>query len=182
MNNLEKQLNCLPKGKLRRKADLKIRWRIYILMAQKRFDNLYIYRHRWAAGTVLALFVLIFVIPGYVYASPSVNRLNFLYPVKQAMENVEVTLKKDPVAKFNTLEKFTQKRLAEINTMAKSGAKADKQAIINTMDEALKLNLQAGMEMEKIKKSDDRAAAKKTLQERRKITRNYYRPQQLMSA
>jgi hypothetical protein len=77
------------------------------------------------------------------------------------MEKVEVTLNKDPVAKFNTLEKFTEKRLAEINKITKSGVKADKQAIIYTMDDALKLNLQASQEMEKIKKNDDRAVAEK---------------------
>lgn len=150
MINLEEQLNKLPKGRLRLKADLKIKSGLYILIWQKRLAFLLMPKYRLVYGAAMAVFCLTIIVPAYAYSSPAVNSSSWLYPVKQAIENLEIKMAAEPAAKVNVLEKLADRRLAEAENLSKKNAGETGHLIKSTINEALNLNALADDELVKL--------------------------------
>ena len=160
MINIEEQLKKLPKAKLSRQADYIIRLKLYRLFWQKRFAGQKFYQPKFAPVLGLFLFMLI-AVPAYAYFNPSVNSSHFLFPVKTTIEQVELGLSFSPVAKYQTLEKITGKRLAELEKLSAEPSQAKTEAIINTVKAAIDYNQEADNELSKISNIKDLQAAKK---------------------
>ena len=58
------------------------------------------------------LLMLLIIVPGYAYASSSVTQGHLLYPVKTAIERVELNLSRTPEAQVKTYEKLAERRLS----------------------------------------------------------------------
>ncbi len=119
MDNLEKNLSQLPKVTLSKKADLKIRLRIYRAMffaSGKSFVQTFLHPHSLLAK-ISYLSLLIFVLLGStaVYAANNdhITPGHSLYPVKKTIENVEQQLSITKKSKVETLNKLSERRLKE---------------------------------------------------------------------
>jgi len=147
MNNLEQQLNKLPKGRLRLIANIKIRWRLYLLFWQRRIASLSLALVRvklLPATTILIALALVLIIPTYAYASSNVTVGHFLYPVKQVIENIEIAVAISPVAKVNTYTKMAERRLAEASQLSQRQInQTTNQALTKTVNQAVVLEEQA---------------------------------------
>ncbi|NTW22960.1 hypothetical protein HGA34_05505 [Candidatus Falkowbacteria bacterium] len=117
---LEKLLGSLPKKKLSRKADLKIRfnlWRIQISQAWQEFDLSM--AKGWQAGLASGLIMLIGLSSTgvYAYSSDKVNRQSRLYPIKRTLENIEKSVTKKAASQPALQAKFASRRFAEARTL-----------------------------------------------------------------
>ena len=146
MESLEKQLNSLPKAKLGLKADLRIRFALYRELLKRGlpvFGRGFLLKPA-AALAILALLVAC-IVPGYAYASGNVTRGSFLYPVKLAVEQVELKLAINENFKAETLAKFSLRRLSEAKVLAeKDGGSEQEDNLKKTIDEAVALHREAG--------------------------------------
>lgn len=61
------------------------------------------------------------LLTSYASASPQVTRESVLYPLKQAVENLQLSLASDPADRVETLLKFAEKRGNEAEFLSKSG-------------------------------------------------------------
>lgn len=118
MDNLEKILNNLPKNKLSRRADLKIKFRLYRLLVLDYLKNLFAFNHKLSLlnkGLVAAMvLVLIFSATSiFAYASDSVVPGNIIYPLKKAVEKLEQNIAPSKTAKIAAYEKQSVRRLEE---------------------------------------------------------------------
>ncbi len=118
MDNLEKILNNLPKNKLSRRADLKIRFQLYRLMVFAYLKRLFVFNHELSflnKGLVAAMvLVLIFSATSiFAYASDSVVPGNIIYPLKKAVEKIEQNIAPNKTAKIAAYEKQSVRRLEE---------------------------------------------------------------------
>lgn len=117
MKKIEEQLNKLPKARLPIAADLKIRYRIYVMMIKRYGEKITIYKFftakRAFALAVVMLLAAIISVPSYAYASPEVVRGNILYPLKRLAEKVELSLPMSAQTKAVVYEKNAARRLAE---------------------------------------------------------------------
>jgi hypothetical protein len=118
MDMLEKILNSLPKNKLSRYADFKIRFQLYRLMFFAYLKKLFTFNHQLSLfnkGLVAALVVI--VIFGatsiFAYASDSVVPGNIIYPLKKAVEKLEQNIAPSKAAKIAVYEKQSVRRLEE---------------------------------------------------------------------
>jgi hypothetical protein len=124
MDNLEKNLLNLPKPKLSKKADLKIKVRIYLFLFAKSLDrvaNLFASKRSLLSRVVFTLIVALVILGGAsVYASTSdeITLGNVFYPLKKTIENVEQNLALTKTSQINTLNKFSEKRLKEALNLA----------------------------------------------------------------
>lgn len=158
MDNLEKQLLDLPKPKLSKKADFRIKSKIYFFVFYrntKRFfqvsDNV---RH-FFVRMALSVLVIIFVLTStslYAYADDSITLGDTLYPLKKVVENLEQKITVDKNSKVDTLGKISEKRakealnLVQENKEVQNGGEDDsnhniKQTInevVNNIDSAMK--------------------------------------------
>ena len=168
MNNLEQQLNKLPKGRLRPIANLKIRWRLYLLLWQKRLVNLslvFVKVKLLPVSAILVMVMIIVVVPTYAYASSNVTVGHFLYPIKQALEKAELAVAITPVAKVNTYTKMAERRLAEASQLSQHQInQTTNQALIQTINQAVVLEEQA------VKQTTDLAAGEKANQAQVNVT------------
>jgi len=126
---LEKLLNQLPKKKLSRVADFKIRFRLLKIQLKQ---SLQLTTPSFALNwqTVLAIFLIAIVSLSstgvYAYTSENVNRQSPLYPIKRTLENIEKSTAKNPTAQSNLQAKLAARRLAEAKTLiAKSTNQKD---------------------------------------------------------
>ena len=118
MDNLEKKLNNLPRARLRRRADLRIRFRLYAAILKKRLapeKMRFSWNFRALAGSVLLLILI--VVPGYAYAGVNVVPGDFLYPLKMKLEEIELSLARKK-KKVEIYAELSAKRLAEAKVLA----------------------------------------------------------------
>ena len=150
MDNLEELLTRLPQPKLRRRTDLKIKFRIYTMALGESVAGL---RHRLFVRrpilrlVAVSLGALVLLLSGtsiYAYANPSLTPGDTLYPLKRVVEDIEATLAVTPEARVNTLQKFSERRLQEALHLSQeprdkvSEESNDRagQSIMDTIDEA----------------------------------------------
>jgi len=114
MDNLDKLLSALPKNKLRRRADFKIKFRLYRLIFLNKLETAFDFS-ALNKGWVLAFGVLLIfsTTSVYAYASDDVIPGNQLYPLKIAIEKIEQKIAVTPVAKIETYNKLSARRLQE---------------------------------------------------------------------
>ena len=144
MDNLEKKLNNLPRARLRRRADLKIRFRLYAAILKKRLapeKMRFSWNFRALAGSVLLLILI--VVPGYAYAGTNVVPGDFLYPLKMKLEEIELSLARKK-NKAEIYAELSAKRLAEAKVLATTidKPKTEEKIKIN-LDKALLLRERA---------------------------------------
>ena len=115
---LEKILNNLPKNKLSRRADLRIKFQLYRLLAFAYLKRLFSFNHELSLlnkGLVAAMvLVVIFGATSiFAYASDSVVPGNIIYPLKKAVEKLEQNIAPSKTAKIAAYEKQSVRRLEE---------------------------------------------------------------------
>lgn len=147
MDNLEKNLSNLPKPKLRRMADFKIKFRIYSFMFGKSIKNLavlFLHPHSLALRvSYMILAIVVFLGAGGVYAANNENIIpgHSLYPLKKTVETVEQTLSFTKESQVNTLNKISERRLKEAINLATDNKKIEsdeqenKESIGRNLDE-----------------------------------------------
>jgi hypothetical protein len=118
MDMLEKILNNLPKNKLSRRADLRIKFQLYRLLAFAYLKRLFSFNHELSLlnkGLVAAMvLVVIFGATSiFAYASDSVVPGNIIYPLKKAVEKLEQNIAPSKTAKIAAYEKQSVRRLEE---------------------------------------------------------------------
>lgn len=127
--SIEQLLSKLPKQKLSRVADFKIRFRLlrFYLSQRWQLPDLSL-ANGWQAGLAMALIVFVGLSSTgvYAYSSDKVNRQNPLYPIKRTLENIEKTAFRGPAAQSSFQAKLATRRLAEANTLINDSADLDK--------------------------------------------------------
>jgi hypothetical protein len=118
MDNLEKILNSLPKNKLSRFADLKIRFQLYRLLTFAYLKKLFVFNHQvslFNRGLVAAMIVVIIfgATSIFAYASAGVVPGNIIYPLKKVVEKLEQNIAPSKTAKIAVYEKQSVRRLEE---------------------------------------------------------------------
>lgn len=151
MDNLEELLTALPKNKISRTADLKIRFKLYRLIIQNRLNNffdLFVWqltplKKIWALALVILL--LFGTTSVYAYASSDVVPGSQLYPLKIAIEKIEQKITVDNSAKIVNLEKFSTRRLEEAVNLSEKNQKTNRVVAANvaTNNENIKNNIAA---------------------------------------
>jgi len=145
MDKIFKQLNALPKFKLRRRAELKLRFRLIKIIWQKKYrlsGDFIVVKHFAPAAAVFVALCLVIIIPTYSYASSGVTYGHVLYPIKQTIEKVELALASEPEAKVAKIEKFATRRLAEAEALSEDYSE-DNKALINTIEKAVELKTES---------------------------------------
>lgn len=173
-DQIERLLNSLPKKKLSRAADLKIRFRLLrIQLAQAWHAADFSLAKGWQAGlaSILVLLIGLSGTGAYAYASDKVNRQSRLYPIKRTLETIEKTAAKSPAARTSLESKLAARRLAEARTLIDSSA--DPAGISDALDLTLteaRQNIEsANKDLEAIESAADRdQAAEKLGAENRK--------------
>lgn len=125
MNKLEKQMKNLPKARLSRRRNLRLRWLIYKEMIKQYRARPFgqwelVWQHLVPAGVIIVVLALIVVIPGYSYASDQVTHGHWLYPVKESIEKVELGLADSEEEKTKVYNKLLDRRLAEAKVISHS--------------------------------------------------------------
>ncbi|MCK5509953.1 hypothetical protein KAI65_00210 [Candidatus Parcubacteria bacterium] len=159
MDNLEKQLNNLPKKKLDMRADYLLRFKFYRAMWQKKVDMYVQYfsfkRHLPPLAAALVLISLIVGIPGYAYANENITAVHYLYGVKKTVEKVELALVFSEKEKQEKQEKLIVRRLNEAEILSQNtGSKKYNLALVETINEAMKLREELEEEIKAIKKQE----------------------------
>lgn len=153
MDNLEKQLNRLPKARLRVGADASLRLKLHLVIWRERLEGFRV----WLSPSprlAVAFLVLIFLfttlsVPVYAYTSNSVTSEHFLYPVKQTVEKIELGLSLSPESKAETLVKISNHRLDEAVVLSN---KKNSEALQKSLNEVVSLNQKAQDELLNAKK------------------------------
>lgn len=159
MNNLEKQLNKLPRARLGKVADLKIRLRLYYFIISEKLalmKKAFVIRRTSFSYAVVAIIILslVVVVPGYAYASPDVIPGHVLYPVKRGLENIELNLPSAPENKAETYVKMADRRLAEAKAISETEEDEIKPSVLaQTINEAVEMNYKAKEEIALVKES-----------------------------
>jgi hypothetical protein len=134
MNNIEKQLNNLPKGRLSRRADFSIRYKLMKAGLQQKFSGLnfnFLTSARLRpVMAVLVILVLVFssVTSAYAYNSDQVTRASMLYPVKRGLEQIESQFATTPAAQVRLHNKFAERRIAEAQFLSDIGSASSTEA------------------------------------------------------
>jgi hypothetical protein len=119
MENLEQQLSQLPKAKLSKKADFKIKFKIYTFILSKNLQKLlqaFLHPHSLVAKVslmALAIFVLLGGTAVYAVNNNNITPGSALYPLKKSVENVEQQLSLTKKSKVDTLNKLSERRVKE---------------------------------------------------------------------
>jgi hypothetical protein len=119
MNNFEKQLNNLPKGRLSRRADLMIRQKLMNAGLKQSFFglkfNFFPIPSLRPALAMVVILVLVFsgVTSAYAYNSDQITRASMLYPVKRGLETIESRFATTPAAQVQFHNKLAERRIAE---------------------------------------------------------------------
>ncbi len=147
MENLEKLLSTLPKNKLSRSADIKIKFSLYRLILQNRLAKFFDFsvwhlstsNKAWAFG--LFLLLILGTTSFYAYASNDILPGSQLYPVKIALEKIEQKMTPNNSAKIANLEKFSERRLSEAVSLSQKEQKTTQEA--QRINEDIKKNIAA---------------------------------------
>lgn len=92
----------------------------------------------WKFALAPVMILLLVVLPAFAYASPSVNKEHWLFPVKKAMESIEYEIAAEE-KKVEKLEKFAERRLDEVEQMV-SQEEYKPETVVSTMAEVQNLN------------------------------------------
>ncbi|MDA3840150.1 MAG: DUF5667 domain-containing protein [Patescibacteria group bacterium] len=146
MNKLDKQLNSLPKPKMSLVKKMNLKYKLYVLIIQESFSFEFLlnrkFQHR--AISFVLLLSLLFGLPLYSYASPGVNEKHILYPVKLAIEKIELKVANTDIEKQEKYEKFSERRLSEAEVLSENiKENEDRVAISNTIKAAVALKEKA---------------------------------------
>ena len=156
MDKFDDQLNKLPKFKLGRRADLRIRWHFFASRWQRsRADwlvGLKSPRFRLAAVS-LVLLALVIYIPSYSYASASVTEGHWLYPIKHTIETVEINLQTTPEDQAVVNAKMAERRLEEAAYLAERTGSQEAQ-VADTIKKALVFDQASEAALEKVAPSE----------------------------
>ncbi len=158
MDNLEKELNKLPKARLSKRSDWRIRFNIYKKIINKELKQFRLgffparFNYLPAVALILLLAIII-TVPGYAYASSKVTLGHPLYPIKQVIENAELSLAKTGEQKAETYAKLAERRVAEAEVLSKENKE---EAIVKTLSEAVRLANNASGQAALINKEPER--------------------------
>ena len=146
MDNIDKQLNKLPRPKMSLAKKVSLKYSLYVLIIQDNFSFDFLlnrkFQHR--AISFILLLSLLLGLPMYSYASPRVNEQHILFPVKKALENVELKVAKTEIKKQEKYEKFSERRLDEAEVLSKNiKTEEDRTSLSHTIEEALILKNKA---------------------------------------
>lgn len=147
MENLEKLLSELPKNKLSRQADLKIKYRLYRIIILNNLASIFDFSNLRAlsmnkAWVIAAVILLICGTTSvYAYASNDILPGNQLYPVKIALEKIEQKITTNNTSKIANLEKFSERRLNEAVGLSQKKQESDKAG--QKINEDIKKNIAA---------------------------------------
>lgn len=127
MENLEKKLSDLPKPKLSKKTDFKIKFKIYSFILLRNLQRSLRPYSMLAKVSYAVLAILIFLGSSAVYATnnDSITPGHTLYPLKKTVENVEQNLSFTKNAQVDTLNKISERRLKEALNMAQENVEVD---------------------------------------------------------
>jgi len=149
MENFEKYISDLPKAKLSVKADRKIKFRLYKLIALSKLEDIFsVFSLRsitFNRGVALAFGMLVVIFSAtsfYAYASNAVIPGSSLYPIKIAIEKIEQKIAVSNTAKIANYEKISNRRLEEAVSLSKASATLDPVAS-NNANENIKNNINA---------------------------------------
>jgi hypothetical protein len=121
MDNLDKQLNNLPKLRMSRRQDLRIRTRIFAMNFEQNlkifFGSFNLTRLAYQSLAVIFVLALITSLPVYAYASKNVTADSPLYFLKRGVENLELIVSPD-YTEIALHIKFADRRLAEAEVIA----------------------------------------------------------------
>lgn len=155
MDHLDKLLSALPKNKLRRRADFKIKFRLYRLIFLNKLETAFDFsalNKGWAVA--FAVLLVISTTSVYAYASDDVVPGNQLYPLKIAIEKIEQKIAVTPAAKIETYNKLSARRLQEAVVLSEKNPNSSQTKNIKKNIEAEVIN-QAAI-LDRINKLDDR--------------------------
>ncbi|MCU0679084.1 MAG: DUF5667 domain-containing protein, partial [Planctomycetes bacterium] len=162
MQDLEKKLNNLPQASLSKRADFRIRIRLYVLLWRQKIDSLFsvnAWRRWYPVPVVLLLLVAIAAVPGYAYTSPSVTSASLLYPLKNGLEQIAVDFSFSEVKKADIYAKLADRRLAEAEVLSRQIAADQKEAeLVKTIEEAVRLSDQADRAADRIDNKEKKNA------------------------
>lgn len=145
--NVEDKLNQIPKGRLSRKADLAIKYRLYSIIWKQRLSVLAapLSSVKFTYVTVsILLLCLLAGVPGFAYADDKIVPGNWLYPVKQIVEKIEVAVPKPAEEQVKVYDKLATRRLSEAKILSEV-KNIDQAKISRTIEEAVNLNAEALM-------------------------------------
>lgn len=148
MEDLEKNLSSLPKYKLSKKADFKIKSKIYAFVFSKnlqKFAQAFFHPHSLVAKVSLVALMIFVVLSGtavYAVSNDHITPGSTLYPLKKTIENVEQKLSFTETAKVETLNKLSERRLKEALNMAEE--EDDRQS--DDQKEEFKYNIEQSIE------------------------------------
>lgn len=143
-------MHKLPKGRMSLKKNLSTRLVLYKLMlGRKTAQNSAFWQFPGFAPLAAAfvLLALITVLPSYAYASDRVALGSALYPLKKAIEKIELKLADDE-EKTEKYLKFASKRLTEAKALsAKENNRINEAKLISTIAAAVALNAEANLKI-----------------------------------
>lgn len=148
MENLEQQLSQLPKAKMSKKADWKIKLKIYnflLVKNLKKSAQVFLHPHSlWArlALSVLVMFVFLGATAVYAVNNDHIAPGHTFYPLKKTIENIEQQMALTKKAKVETLNKISERRLKEALTIAEH----DEQEIDNDVSQKSNNNIEKNIE------------------------------------
>ena len=170
LDNLIKQLNKLPKEKLKRRKDYSIRLNLYKLIIRNKtreLEKVFIPKQfKFVPAIAVILLIILVSVPGYAYASSKVTQGHALYPIKKGIETIEISLAQSDIAKVKKYVKMAERRLDEAETL--SGKDNSEENMVNTINEAMENSFEADLELgnifsekeiEKMEKVIDKAKA-----------------------
>ncbi len=187
MEDLEKKLSSLPRLGLSKKADFKIKFKIYRFILLKNLQKIgqtFFHPHSLLAKTSLTA-LMFFVILGstavYAVNNSHITPGHTFYPLKKTVENFEQQLSLTKTAKVETLNKLSERRLKEALNMAEheadqqsNGQKEDsKNNIEQSIDEAVN-NFDSAIETsKKIENIDNSKKTRETLKNKQESMVKY---------
>ena len=131
----KKAVNIEPSPEFRAKARYQFRTAIQEV-ASKRSRHFSFWRFRWA--TVLTVILVMLVASGGLVAAASTSMPdNPLYPIKLAVEQLQLNLTFSDLGKANLYAKFADRRVAEIIHMAQKGNVSLADAATQRLDDQL---------------------------------------------
>lgn len=147
----ERLLAELPRRKLGRSADWRIRYRLHRTLRQERQSALRPgWLPAWQQGVAVLATLLATGFAGagaYAYQSDNVTRQHPLYPLKRGLEKTESVLWQTPASQAQGHLKLSERRLAEARELISKGSS---QGLDDTLAEAEQELEAAGEDAEKI--------------------------------
>lgn len=143
MDNIDKQLNKLPRLKMSLMKKISLRYKLYALIVQDSFSFALLSNRKFQYQAISFILFLSFLLglPMYSYASSGVNEQHVLYPVKIAIEKIELKTAKTEIKKQEKYEKFSERRLDEAEGLSRDiKNEEDRVSLSHTIEEALALS------------------------------------------